>query len=83
MAAANGRSVAENVRVTPAVRLQESWRWRLEEVEGTEERLVLFNHAGAGAWDRDERVEGQRPVEVRAAIMYTSFGMGLFFEKID
>jgi len=63
------------MRAASAASLREAWRWALEPVGEDGEMLVLFNHAGEGARDRDGR---DADIEVRAAIMHTSFGRGLY-----
>ena len=64
------------LRPTTAARLRDTHRWRLVPAGGKGELLVLFDHAGEGARDRDER--DPPDTEVRAAILHTSFGKGLF-----
>ena len=75
MAAQQGRHLPDSMRAASAASLREAWRWALEPVGEDGEMLVLFNHAGEGARDRDGR---DADIEVRAAIMHTSFGRGLY-----
>ena len=75
MAAQQGRHLPDSMRAASAASLREAWRWALEPVGDSGETLVLFNHAGEGARDRDGR---DADIEVRAAIMHTSFGRGLY-----
>ena len=75
LAALQGRQVRDDLRKTDPARLREAWRWRSEPAGGGGEMLVLFEHAGEGARDGDER---DTDTEVRAAILHTSFGRGLF-----
>ena len=42
------------------------------------EMLVLFDHAEEGAGDTDEGATHIEDIEIRAAVMYSSFGRGLF-----
>ena len=76
MAAQQGRHLPDSMRAASAASLREAWRWALEPVGDSGETLVLFNHAGEGARDRDARDPPE--TEVRAAILHTSFGKGLF-----
>ena len=69
---AHARQLAHNAT---AASLREAWRWVLEPVGEEGEMLVLFDHAGEGARDGDER---DTDMEVRAAVMNTSFGRGLY-----
>ena len=79
LAAAKGYKVEEEMRTTTVARLRERWRWRTEPVGGAGERLVMFEHAGTNQEGReDERVRDAKETELRAAILRTSFGWGLF-----
>ena len=75
LVAQQGRHMPGSLRTATAVSLREAWRWALEPVGEEGEMLVLFDHAGEGARDGDER---DTDMEVRAAVMNTSFGRGLY-----
>ena len=72
----HGWQVHVSMRQMTVARLRDARRWRLEPAGDKGELLVIFDHAGEGARDRDER--DPPDTEVRAAILHTSFGKGLF-----
>ena len=79
LAASRGLQVEEKMRTATAARLREGWRWRIEPAGEAGKRLVLFEHASTNREGHaDERVRDAEETEVRAAILYTSFGWGLF-----
>ena len=65
-----GRELSEELREVRGVgRIKERWRWSFSPT-GAREQLVLFNHG---------QVDGEEDQEVRAVILESSYGRGLYY----
>ena len=70
MARAGGWALDEELREVGGIgRIRERWRWSFAPT-GAREQLVLFNHGERG---------GQVVQEVRAAILESEYGRGLYY----
>ena len=70
MARAGGRGLEEDMREVGGVsKLKEKWRWSFEPA-GAREQMVMFDHGERG---------GPEDKEVRAAILESEFGRGLYY----
>ena len=70
MARAGGWALDEELREVGGIgRIRERWRWSFTPA-GAREQLVLFNHGERG---------GQAVQEVRAAILESEYGRGLYY----
>ena len=65
-----GQELSEELREVRGVgRIKERWRWSFSPT-GAREQLVLFNHG---------QVDGEEDQEVRAVILESSYGRGLYY----